>query len=376
MQRGELPSSERDDAATRIQAAQRGRVVRQATRVAVRAEPVFQKEKRGVTARKSPPLPQPAAAPPPAPQQPLQSSITVSQAEEEGYILSRNLLSQPPADLAKWALEQLEGLQSEDKSATESPVYKLALAQRELPAEERRKLICGAVSGLRELGEEEREDISRILGGALLHDGAAEFSEASPTLLRNLQTVAQAADFPSMPADDVAKLAEELREEIVQIVEDDPQLVLDLVDELGGDERKKLLDFLEDHDVLNTEQRSTAEKTIMPGGYMDQLGSALTVCCSFTRTGGCSWSSQPQSSWCPSCSEGRLAPTGSRVGSSAMRFSRSLLSERSSPRATTCRSCMYGCGRIHPLSCRDCRRRGSRRALRRWRRHWTWIPPT
>uniref|UniRef100_A0A7S4SYN2 Uncharacterized protein n=1 Tax=Alexandrium monilatum TaxID=311494 RepID=A0A7S4SYN2_9DINO len=251
--------------------------------------------------------------------------------ESAAQKLLRELLARQPSKLASWALEQARGLAAASAELEQTEAFQLAAALREASPEERKALARKAVTGLGELPPHRRAEAVRLAmqatdvaqrvsgpgvrqllaehGGAVpeLQGGGAgdpdkdapppppppptfggassssgercpqdgeAVSEAAP-LVRNLLILAGEAKLSELPQGELKELVDEVKVEAAHLVE--PTQLVDVVLELGPDEREQLTDALVEVKVFPEEQRGLLQEAVRPGGYADRLASVMRL---------------------------------------------------------------------------------------------------
>lgn len=200
-------------------------------------------------------------------------------AADAGAALLRELRSRPPADVARWALEQARELSAAGARPEGLPVAKLAVAVRTAPQEELEGLVRSAIAGFTELPAQERADSVRLaLRGAELAGTAAQgdIEQAAappPPLVVNLLKVANSAHLEEVPEETWGALAAAAGAEVKETVR--PRHVADVFGQLGEGERSQLTDLLVETKVVPLEQRAAVDEALKPGGHADKLHTGL-----------------------------------------------------------------------------------------------------
>eukprot|EP00931_Biecheleriopsis_adriatica_P058110 TRINITY_DN34529_c0_g1_i2.p1 TRINITY_DN34529_c0_g1~~TRINITY_DN34529_c0_g1_i2.p1 ORF type:complete len:434 (-),score=117.68 TRINITY_DN34529_c0_g1_i2:44-1345(-) len=232
---------------------------------------------------------------------------------QAGIALLQDLLRKPPAEVASWALEQVKTLSSAGSNVEALPIFQVAGALNAVPLEQKTALVRHAIAGFGELPAQKRAEVVRIamqtadvahraenlalheqmasehaaaLGRlASLQNGGAPPAapaqpsdaalESAPPLVKNFMKVVKEARFDQMPKADMQSLAQDAQREAQQLAQ--PQQLLDVVAELKPDEREQLTEVLVDANVVPQEQRVVLEEAMRPGGYADQISSAVSA---------------------------------------------------------------------------------------------------
>ncbi|CAK0796013.1 unnamed protein product [Prorocentrum cordatum] len=196
----------------------------------------------------------------------------------DGEQLLRALLGRPPAEIAEWALGQVEEMSRPGADVRSLPIFSLAGAFKDSRPEERQRLVRGALTGFGELPAARRAGAVRMAMETGQRASQAQATEGQDPravpLIQNLMAVATESQIQSMPQEELDSITQEAQNVAVRAMQ--PQQLADVVQELRPEEREMLTDTLVEAKVVPSEHRAVMEQTIKPGGYVDSLRVALT----------------------------------------------------------------------------------------------------
>lgn len=198
------------------------------------------------------------------------ASAQASAQADSGKDLLDELLSQPPAQIAEWALKQVEEMAQPDVDIKKLPIFTLAGAFRQSQPQEKQKLVRAAIAGFGELPAARRAEAVRV---AMRTERSASQDPQGVPLVRNLMVVANESEFNRMSQDELQGFAQEAQSVAVKAIQ--PDQLVEVVQELRPEEREKLSSVLVEAQVVSQDQKAVVDEAVRPGGYVDKLKQAL-----------------------------------------------------------------------------------------------------
>jgi len=188
---------------------------------------------------------------------------------DAGRQLLVDLMAKPPDQVAAWALKQSKQMQSgEDQLEIEL----VAQALQSAPVVEIQTFAKKVMSGVGALDAADRVEATRI---ALR---VATVMKDPDALAANDQTVSVellvAETLRNRSQDDLRELSSSVESEAAAVLAE-PQAMLDVLKELGPQDRLLLRDVLLKTEAVPMEQRGLVEAVVAPGGVMDNVEEAF-----------------------------------------------------------------------------------------------------
>lgn len=214
--------------------------------------------------------------------QPPSTAAEVSAKAQEQLQPLLKLLEKPPSEVAAWAVDQMKDL-SEGKTKVESlPIFQVACALKATPAEQKETLIRSVMQGVADLPVETRTEAVRLftqLPAPGLQDLDMAASSSMNPEIKHKASVLGASLTRLAEESGLAEWTPEEMKALGQVVEKEQgalmQPLLDIVPELGENERKQIAEALVKKGVVSEEKGAIIKEAMRPGGHADQFASLM-----------------------------------------------------------------------------------------------------